>query len=69
MWLRADQLDPQRGTLTGESDGAMNRIFRRGKFRVTGARQFRVTTINGIGKKETRDGNNAGFRRLRQAVC
>jgi hypothetical protein len=47
----------------------MNGIFRRDKFRVTGARQFRVTMINGKGKKETRDGDNAGFRRSRQAVC
>jgi hypothetical protein len=52
MWLRADQLDPRRGTLTGEFDGAMNWIFRCEKFRVTIASQFRVKTINANDKKE-----------------
>ena len=43
-------------TLTGEGDGAMNEIFRREKFRVTGASQFHVTMINANDKKEPASG-------------
>jgi hypothetical protein len=52
MWFARGPTRSATRTIAGEFDGAMNEIFRREKFRVTGAIQFRVTTINGNDKIE-----------------
>jgi hypothetical protein len=51
-------------TLTSESDGAMTKFLRRDQFRVTGAIQSRVVTINGNEKQEPASDDNAGSRYL-----
>src|SRR5271165_317244 len=55
----------ERRTLTGEFDGTMNESFRRHKFRVTGASQFGVATINGDPHQRQR----ARAHRSTEAMC